>query len=137
VDTARELYAGRPVRPRGAAPGIELTEAAVHDLTVQGCRIDLASFAFSHLTRVTFADCLLAGTSFLEAKLESVRFDACDLTGADFRGVTLRACEFRRCDLSGLEGVPSLRGAAMEWADIVGMAGLWAAALGIEILDAD
>jgi hypothetical protein len=28
-----------------------------------------------------------------------------------------------------------LRGAAMEWPDIVDMAGIWAAALGIEVLD--
>jgi len=33
--------------------------------------------------------------------------------------------------------VQSLRGAAMEWADVVGMAGLWAAALGIEVLDVE
>jgi hypothetical protein len=47
----------------------------------------------------------------------------------------MRRCEFRRCDLSALEGIENLRGAALEWADIVGMAGSWAAALGIEILD--
>jgi uncharacterized protein YjbI with pentapeptide repeats len=109
----------------------------VHDLTVQGCRVDLASFGFSRLARVTFEDCLLAHTSFLDAQLESVRFHDCDLSGADFRGAVLRHCEFRRVELSGLEGVQSLRGAAMEWSDIIGMAGVWAAALGIEVLDAD
>jgi hypothetical protein len=36
-----------------------------------------------------------------------------------------------------MQGVESLRGAAMEWSDIVGMAGVWAAALGIEVLDGD
>jgi hypothetical protein len=37
----------------------------------------------------------------------------------------------------GLQGVDSLRGIAMEWADILDGAGVWAAALGIEILDPD
>jgi uncharacterized protein YjbI with pentapeptide repeats len=59
----------------------------------------------------------------------------CDLTEADFRAARTRRCEFRRCDLSALEGIENLRGAALEWADIVGMAGSWAASLGIEILD--
>jgi uncharacterized protein YjbI with pentapeptide repeats len=117
--------------------GISLTEAVLHDLTFQGCRVDLASFGFSRLARVTFADCLLTQTDFLEAQLDSVRFHDCDLTGADFRGARLHRCEFRRSDLSGLHGVQSLRGAAMEWPDIVGLAGLWAGALGIETLDVD
>lgn len=56
---------------------------------------------------------------------------------ADFRGARIRSCEFRRSDLTGLQGVESLRGSAMEWTDIVGLAALWAGALGIEILDAD
>ncbi len=46
-----------------------------------------------------------------------------------------RQCEFRRSDLTGVQGTESLRGSAMEWADIVDMAGAWAAALGIEVLD--
>jgi hypothetical protein len=49
----------------------------------------------------------------------------------------LKRCELRRSDLSELEGVESLRGAALEWADIVAMAGLWAGALGIEALDGE
>ena len=56
---------------------------------------------------------------------------------ADFRGARLTHCEFRRSDLTGLQGVESLRGAALEWPDIVEMAGVWATALGIEILEAD
>ncbi len=47
----------------------------------------------------------------------------------------MKRCEFRASELSGLEGVQSLRGAAMQWPDIVGMAGVWAGALGIEIFD--
>jgi uncharacterized protein YjbI with pentapeptide repeats len=117
--------------------GIGLAEAVARDLTIRDCRIDLASFGFSRLERVTFEDCLLSQTDFLETQLDSVRFHGCDLTGADFRGARLKRCEFRRSDLIDLQGVESLRGAAMEWPYIVEMAGVWAAALGIEVLDAD
>lgn len=117
--------------------GIHLPEATLRDVTIQGCRVDLASFGFSRLTRVTFEDCLLAQTDFLEAQLESVRFHHCDLTRADFRGARLKLCEFRRNKLIDLQGVQSLRGAALEWLDIVEMAGVWAATLGIAVLDTD
>ena len=80
---------------------------------------------------------MLAQTDFLEAQLASVRFDGCDLTQADIRGARLKRCELRRSNLTGLQGVESLRGAAMEWPDILDMAGVWAAALGIEVLDAE
>ncbi len=115
--------------------GIQLTEATLCDVTIRDSRVDLASFGFSRLTRVTFEDCALAQSDFLEAQLESVRFHRCDLTKADFRGARLRQCEFRRSELTDLEGIQSLRGAAMEWPDIVAMVGTWAAALGIGVLD--
>lgn len=118
--------------------GIELNEAVIRDVTIRASRIDLASLSFSRLERVTFEDCRLEQADFLDAQLDSVRFHGCGLAGADFRGAQLHRCEFRRSsDLTGLQGVQSLRGAAMEWPDIVAMAGQWAAALGVEVLDAD
>jgi len=44
--------------------------------------------------------------------------------------------ELRGCTLDGIAGLERLRGAAMPWADVVGNAGLLAAALGIRVLDA-
>ncbi len=76
-------------------------------------------------------------TSFLDARLEHVRFHDCDLSRADFRGATLRGCELRRSDLTDLEGVTHLRGAAIDWPGIVTKADVWAAALGINVLDSD
>lgn len=80
---------------------------------------------------------LLAQSDFLETRLEHVRFHDCDLSGADFRGARLQACELRRCDLSGVEHVSGLRGASLEWPYIVELAGVWAAELGIGVLDQD
>jgi uncharacterized protein YjbI with pentapeptide repeats len=117
--------------------GIGLTDAVLCDVAITGCRVDLASFAGARLTRVTFDDCVLAQTDLLDARLESVRFHGCDLRRADFRGAQLHRCEFRRSDIAGLEGVECLRGAAMELAEIVALADVWAAALGIAVLDAD
>jgi uncharacterized protein YjbI with pentapeptide repeats len=116
--------------------GISLPEAALHDVSIRGCRVDMASFAHCELVRVTFEDCPMAEASFLEAKLSSVRFHGCDLAGADFREARLDRCELRGTNLDGLHGVENLRGAAIDAAGIVAKAELWAATLGIGVLDA-
>ena len=64
-----------------------------------------------------------------------MRFDHCDLTEADLTGLRLDGCELRSCTLDGVTGTERLRGAAMPWADIVGHAGVFAAALGIRLLE--
>ncbi|HST32631.1 MAG TPA: pentapeptide repeat-containing protein [Solirubrobacteraceae bacterium] len=117
--------------------GIAFAEATLSDVTFSACRIDLAALGFARLERVTFEDCLLAQSDFLEARLEHVRFYDCDLTGADFRGARLEVCEFRRSNLSGIEHVSGLRGASLEWPYLVELAGVWAAELGIGVLDQD
>jgi uncharacterized protein YjbI with pentapeptide repeats len=115
--------------------GISLLEANLADVTFRGCRADLASLAGASLTRVTFEDCVLVETGFVEARLQSVRFLHCDLTAADFRDARVEGCEFRRNRLSAVQGLTSLRGAAMEWPDVVELAGELASALGIDTLD--
>jgi uncharacterized protein YjbI with pentapeptide repeats len=117
--------------------GMAFAEATLSDVTFSACRIDLAAFGFAQLERVTFEDCLLAQSDFLEARLQHVRFHDCDLAGADFRGARLTLCEFRRSNLSGIEHVAGLRGASLEWPYIVELAGVWAAELGIGVLDQD
>jgi hypothetical protein len=41
----------------------------------------------------------------------------------------------RATNLAGVHGVQQLAGCAMPWPDIVQQASVWAAALGIEVLD--
>jgi len=117
--------------------GIAFPEGSLCDIVIRGCRVELSSFGFAQLIRVTFEDCLMAETSFLGAQLEGVRFQGCDLTRADFREASLQRCEFSRSDLTDLQGVAHLRGAAVDRAGIVANADLWATALGITALDPD
>jgi uncharacterized protein YjbI with pentapeptide repeats len=115
--------------------GAQWTRGTIADAVFRDCRIDLATFAGTTFERTTFEHCLLAQADFREALFRSVRFDHCDLTEADLAGVRIAGCELRGCTLDGLTGVERLRGAAMPWSDLVGSAGLLAAALGIRVLD--
>jgi uncharacterized protein YjbI with pentapeptide repeats len=115
--------------------GVQLIEAAIHDVAITRSRVDLSLLRFARLARVVFDGCELREADFHGATLESVRFDGCDLTGASFAKATLASCELRRCAIDGLRGAERLRGSAMPWQDIVDGAGVWAHTLGIEVLD--
>ncbi len=111
--------------------GAELGEASLQDVTLTGCRFDLGSLAAARIERAVFADCDLRETSLAEAVLRDVRFENCDLGGVELDRVRLQRVELRGCRLDGIRSVENLRGAAMPWEDIVGNAGLFAAAAGI------
>ena len=115
--------------------GITWSEGTLEDVTFRDCRLELASFRFAGLQRVAFEDCVLREADFAEARCRSVRFERCDLEGAAFAGARFADAELRGCTLDGVTGVEGLRGAALEWPAIVGLAGTFAAALGIEVLD--
>jgi uncharacterized protein YjbI with pentapeptide repeats len=114
--------------------GFAWPEGTIEDVTFSGCQADLAAFRFARLHRVVFEDCVLREADFHEARCISVRFDGCDFSGANFAGARFDGCELRRCRLDGITGVEGLRGAALEWAEIVGLAGTFAAALGLRVL---
>jgi hypothetical protein len=49
--------------------------------------------------------------------------------------VTAERVELRGCDLTGLRGAEALRGMRMPWNDVLENAPLFAAVVGIEIVD--
>jgi uncharacterized protein YjbI with pentapeptide repeats len=117
------------------ATGLELAEASVTDAVFEDARLDLSSFRFATVERVAFVDCRLEEADFHGATLTSVRFERCALTRASFDAAAFVRSELRGCELEGLQGVERLRGVRMPFGDVVQLAGLLAAAVGIEIVD--
>jgi uncharacterized protein YjbI with pentapeptide repeats len=115
--------------------GVQWTRGSIVDVMFRDCRIDLATFAGTTFERVVFEGCMLAQAELREALLRSVRFEHCDLTEADLNGLRIDGCELRSCTLDGVAAAERLRGATMPWGDIVGHAGVFAAALGIRVID--
>jgi uncharacterized protein YjbI with pentapeptide repeats len=121
----------RRVRLTGAA----FPDAKLEDVRFVDCRVDLTSFRFARLERVAFEGCRLEEADFYAATLISVSFAHCDLRGANFDGATFERSELRGCELDGLRGGERLRGVRMPWPDVVAAAGVFAAAIGIEIVE--
>jgi uncharacterized protein YjbI with pentapeptide repeats len=115
--------------------GVQWPRGRIADTMFSDCLVDLASFAGTTFERVEFTRCRLGQADLREALFRSVRFDDCDLTEADLTGLRIDRCELHGCTLDGVTGLERLRGAAMPWADVVGNAALFAAALGIRVLE--
>ena len=115
--------------------GADLAEARISDVTFDDCRLDLVNLRFATLERVVFRECRMSECDLYEASLKDVLFEGCELRDATFSSTTLQRVELRRCDLAGMQGVESLRGARMPWNDVLENAPLFAAAVGIEIID--
>jgi uncharacterized protein YjbI with pentapeptide repeats len=82
-----------------------------------------------------FSECRLEEADFYGATLRSVLFDRCVLTRASVEAASFDRCEIRGCELSELVGAECLRGTRMPWPDVVQLAGLLAAAAGIDVVD--
>jgi uncharacterized protein YjbI with pentapeptide repeats len=115
--------------------GAGLSEAALTDVTVVDCQLDLVAFRFAKLERVVFRDCRMRDCDFYEASLSDVLFERCELHEATFTAAKAQRVEIRGCDLTGLRGIEALRGVRMPLNDVLASAQLFANAVGIEIID--
>jgi uncharacterized protein YjbI with pentapeptide repeats len=115
--------------------GAELAEARLRDVVFEECRIDLAGLRNAQLERVVFRDCRMAECELYGATLKDVLFERCELREATFSGMTIQRVELRGCDLTAARGAEALRGARMPWNDVIDNAGLFAAVVGIDIVD--
>jgi uncharacterized protein YjbI with pentapeptide repeats len=115
--------------------GAQLGEGSLIDVTFADCRVDLTTFRFVKFQRVVFRDCRLEEADFYGAQLTDVLFERCDLRGATFASAKAARVDLRGCRLEGASGIEALKGARMPWNDVLANAPLFAAAIGIEILD--
>jgi len=115
--------------------GAELAEASLSDVSFTDCRLDLVGLRLAKLERVSFRGCRMEECDFYAASLKDVLFEDCVLREATFNKARLTRVELRRCDLTGVHGVEAFRSVRMPWNDVLENAPLFAAALGVEIID--
>jgi Pentapeptide repeats (9 copies) len=115
--------------------GADLAEASLSDVSFTDCRLDLVGLRMARLERVSFRGCRMEECDFSAASLEDVLLEDCQLREATFNQALLTRVEIRRCDLTGLRGAEVFRSVRMPWNDVLENAPLFAAALGVEIID--
>jgi uncharacterized protein YjbI with pentapeptide repeats len=134
-ERARGLSAQRVELRRCRLTGAELAEAVLRDVVFDECRLDLVGLRHATLERVVFRDCRMTECDLYGSTLKDVLFERCELREATLSTCTLERVELRGCDLTALRGAEALAGARMTWSDVVENAALFAAVIGIEVVE--
>lgn len=115
--------------------GVQLHGSVLERVLIRGGKIDYANFRTARLKDVVFEGCVLVEPDFGGARLERVEFVDCTLTGVDFSAATLTDVDLRGVlSLDIARGVDRLAGAVISPGQLLDLAPVLAAELGIRVL---
>ncbi|CAM3106083.1 pentapeptide repeat-containing protein [Tsukamurella hominis] len=114
---------------------VELMDAKLRSVVFTDVRLGFVNLRGAGLTDVIFRGCMLDGIDAGDATLNRVSFEDCtageiDVTRAKLQHVDLRGLRVER--IRGLEGIA---GATMSHLQVLGLADVFAAHLGIHVTD--
>ncbi|MFF4750716.1 pentapeptide repeat-containing protein [Streptomyces sp. NPDC002514] len=116
--------------------GTQLHGAVLERVLIRGGKIDYLNLRTARVKDVVFESCVLVEPDFGGARLERVEFVDCALKGADLSAATLTDVDLRgAAPLEIARGVDRLSGAVLSTGQLLDLAPLLAAELGIRVLD--
>ncbi|MFJ9816824.1 pentapeptide repeat-containing protein [Streptomyces sp. NPDC101151] len=116
--------------------GTQLHGAVLERVVVRGGKIDFLNLREARLKDVVFDSCVLVEPDFAGAHLERVEFVDCALKEADFKGATLKDVDLRgAAPLEIVRGLDRLSGAVISTGQLLDLAPVLAAELGIRVQD--
>lgn len=114
--------------------GAQLHGAVLERVVVRGGKIDYLNLRTARLKDVVFESCVLVEPDFGGARLERVEFIDCDLKGVELTAATLTDVDLRgAASLEIARGVDRLRGAVISPAQLLDLAPVLAAELGVRV----
>ncbi|MFJ2832821.1 pentapeptide repeat-containing protein [Streptomyces sp. NPDC087263] len=114
--------------------GVQLHGSVLERVLVRGGKIDYLNLRRARLKDVVFEGCVLVEPDFGAARLERVEFVDCVIKEADLTGATLTDVDLRgAAEFSIARGVDRLTGAVISPAQLVDLAGVLAAAMGVRV----
>jgi uncharacterized protein YjbI with pentapeptide repeats len=119
----------------GRLVGIDLSNTTLKDIIFEDCKLDLANFRSSKLTRVQFIGCHLQETDFQMATLTNVAFTSSELKKVAFSRATLNRVDARTSQLFDIRGWDSLKGLTLDASQLMAIAPELANELGLLIED--
>ncbi|WP_328494930.1 pentapeptide repeat-containing protein [Streptomyces sp. NBC_00414] len=118
--------------------GVQMHGAVLERVVFRGGKIDYLNLREARIRDVVFEGCVLVEPDFGGARLERVEFVDCVLKGADFSGVSLTDVDLRRAAEVGFSrGVDRLAGAVISPAQLLDLAGVFAAEVGVRVVGVD
>ena len=117
----------------GRLGAVTLAGATWSGVRVRGSKVDFLSVAGATLEDVVFERCEVGGFDARGARLHAVRFVDCTVDEVNVSGATLAKVDLSGARLRSLIGVESLRGAILGRQQLLDLAPLLAAELGIQV----
>ncbi|MEU9555666.1 pentapeptide repeat-containing protein [Streptomyces fumanus] len=115
--------------------GTQLHGAVLERVLIRGGKIDFLNLRRARLKDVVFEGCVLVEPDFAGARLERVEFAGCALRGADFSTSVLVDVDLRgAAPLEIARGVDRLSGAVISPAQLLDLAPVLAAELGVRVV---
>lgn len=106
----------------------------LRNVTFRQCKLDSVNFREAVLNNVSFTDCTLQDVDFSSAKLTNVRFAGSSLHSAHFAKATLVKADFRGArEIDLASGYDCLKGGTIDTGQLIEIAPMLAAALGIKV----
>ena len=134
VDLADSAW--RESRMTGGRIGaVMLAGATWHGVRVRGSKLGFVNLAGAALEDVVFEACEIGTVDVRSARLRSVAFVDCIVDELDVAGATLSKVDLSGAILRSLVGIGSLRGAIVGRGQLLDLAPLLAAQLGLDVRD--
>jgi uncharacterized protein YjbI with pentapeptide repeats len=119
----------------GRLGAVTMVGATLTGIRVRGSHIGFLNLAGAHLQDVTFEGCEIGSLDTRTAELQSVAFVDCHVDELNVAGATMSKVDLSGARLHTLVGVESLRGAIISREQLVDLAPLLAAQVGLEVRD--
>lgn len=117
-----------------AFAGLQFHGAELRRVTFTGCKLDSVNLRASELVDVDFVDCVMSEIDLSGAALENVRFPGCRLNAVKLAGSRLTRVEFQDAvELAVVDGINGLRGASINYTQLLDLAPAFATAAGVDV----
>ncbi len=110
-----------------------LAGASLSSVRVRGGRLDLVDLSGARLRGVAFDGCAIGELDLGAAEGRDLSFEGCEVELLDVTGARLSAADFTRATIGAVKGVDGLRGAVITPGQLVDIAPLLAAHLGLKV----
>lgn len=115
--------------------GVQIYEANLHDVVFEDCKLDISNFRNTKFKNVAFVRCNLENADFMSADFTQTNLEGCSLVGADFSQSKAKSLDLRGSDLNSVKGLLSLKNATINQVQLIGLAPMLAAEIGLVVED--
>jgi uncharacterized protein YjbI with pentapeptide repeats len=113
----------------------EMYESEWQSVVLSDCKLGYLNLRGARLRDVRFVRCSFEELDLSDGTATRVAFEECTAQSLDLTRARLEHVDLRGLDLRGIAGIDSMRGVTVSGVQLIGLAPLIAAGLGIQVID--